>query len=50
MKKILFTAILSVLFTNMKAQDIKNQLNPIYHGVTSLAIAPDARSAGLGDA
>jgi hypothetical protein len=33
----------------MKAQDIKNQLNPIYHGVTSLAIAPDARSAGLGD-
>ena len=49
MKKILFTAILSVLFTNMKAQDIKNQLNPIYHGVTSLAIAPDARSAGLGD-
>lgn len=49
MKKILFTAILSAFCVNMKAQDIKNQLNPIYHGVTSLAIAPDARSAGLGD-
>lgn len=49
MKKILFTAILSAFCISMKAQDIKNQLNPIYHGVTSLAIAPDARSAGLGD-
>lgn len=49
MKKILFTAILSAFCVSMKAQDIKNQLNPIYHGVTSLAIAPDARSAGLGD-
>ena len=34
----------------IKAQDIKNQLNPVYYGVTSLAIAPDARAAGLGDA
>ncbi len=33
----------------LKAQDVKNQLNPIYHGVTSLAIAPDARAGGLGD-
>ena len=49
MKKILFKAILSAFCVSMKAQDIKNQLNPIYHGVTSLAIAPDARSAGLGD-
>lgn len=32
-----------------KAQDIKNQLNPIYYGVTSLAIAPDARGGGMGD-
>ena len=31
------------------AQDIKNQLNPVYYGVTSLAIAPDARAGGLGD-
>lgn len=35
--------------TATKAQDIKNQLNPIYHGVTSLAIAPDARGGGMGD-
>lgn len=32
-----------------KAQDVKNQLNPINYGVTSLAIAPDARAAGMGD-
>ena len=31
------------------AQDVKNQLNPVYYGVTSLAIAPDARSGGMGD-
>lgn len=35
--------------TATKAQDIKNQLNPIYYGVTSLAIAPDARGGGMGD-
>lgn len=33
----------------VNAQDVKNQLNPVYHGVTSLAIAPDARGGGLGD-
>ncbi|MBO5025055.1 MAG: type IX secretion system outer membrane channel protein PorV [Bacteroidaceae bacterium] len=38
-----------VCITATKAQDIKNQLNPIYHGVTSLAIAPDARGGGMGD-
>lgn len=32
-----------------QAQDSKNQFNPVYHGVTSLAIAPDARAGGLGD-
>jgi len=31
------------------AQDVKNQLNPIYYGVNSLAIAPDARAGGMGD-
>lgn len=35
--------------SSVKAQDIKDQFNPIWYGVTSLAIAPDARSAGLGD-
>lgn len=33
----------------VNAEDVKNQLNPVYHGVTSLAIAPDARGGGLGD-
>ncbi|MBQ9642160.1 MAG: type IX secretion system outer membrane channel protein PorV [Bacteroidaceae bacterium] len=32
-----------------KAQDVKNQLNPVNYGVTSLLIAPDARAGGLGD-
>ncbi|MBR1667514.1 MAG: type IX secretion system outer membrane channel protein PorV [Bacteroidaceae bacterium] len=53
MKRILFILSFIILhaasFLSMKAQDVKNQLNPIYHGVQSLAIAPDARSAGLGD-
>ena len=44
----LFIATLLV-FTGLSAQDVKNQLNPVYYGVTSLAIAPDARGAGLGD-
>ena len=49
MKKILIILTFLGLFTTLHAQDVKNQLNPIYHGVTSLAIAPDARAAGLGD-
>ncbi len=49
MKKILFIITLFTLVTSLKAQDVKNQLNPVYHGVTSLAIAPDARAGGLGD-
>ncbi|MBO4674048.1 MAG: type IX secretion system outer membrane channel protein PorV [Bacteroidaceae bacterium] len=49
MKKSLCILTLLVCALVAKAQDVKNQLNPIYHGVTSLAIAPDARSAGLGD-
>ena len=49
MKKILSILTLLVLAFSVKAQDVKNQLNPVYHGVTSLAIAPDARAGGLGD-
>ncbi len=53
MRKFLFILSLFVLqtpfFITVKAQDVKNQLNPINYGVTSLAIAPDARAAGLGD-
>ena len=49
MKKILSILTCLVCFCTMQAQDVKNQLNPVYHGVTSLAIAPDARAGGLGD-
>ncbi len=49
MKKTLFILTLLVLALSASAQDVKNQLNPVYHGVTSLAIAPDARAGGMGD-
>ncbi len=49
MKKTLFILTFLVLALSASAQDVKNQLNPIYHGVTSLAIAPDARAGGMGD-
>jgi hypothetical protein len=49
MKQILFILTLLVLTVSAKAQDVKNQLNPIYHGANSLAIAPDARAGGMGD-
>ncbi len=49
MKRISFILTFFALVAMLKAQDVKNQLNPIYHGVTSLAIAPDARAGGLGD-
>jgi len=49
MKKTLLILTLLCLAFAAKAQDVKNQLNPVYHGVTSLAIAPDARAGGMGD-
>jgi len=49
MKKSLSILTLLVLALTVKAQDVKNQLNPVYHGANSLAIAPDARAGGLGD-
>ena len=49
MKKILFILTCCSFFLTVNAQDVKNQLNPIYYGVNSLAIAPDARAGGLGD-
>ncbi|MDE5929907.1 MAG: hypothetical protein K2H03_05440, partial [Muribaculaceae bacterium] len=33
----------------MKAENLKNEFNPISTGVTSLSIAPDARGAAMGD-
>ena len=49
MKKTLLILTLFTLALTASAQDVKNQLNPVYYGVTSLAIAPDARAGGLGD-
>lgn len=49
MKKLLIIAFLLVNVINTFAQDVKNQLNPIYYEVPALAIAPDARAGGLGD-
>lgn len=45
------TLLLSVLLsiTVVKAQDVKNVFNPEQYGVTSLAIAPDARGGSMGD-
>ncbi len=37
------------LSAQLSAQDVKNQLNPVYYGVNSLAIAPDARAGAMGD-
>ena len=44
---LLFAVLLSVTAT--KAQDVKNVFNPEQYGVTSLAIAPDARGGSMGD-
>lgn len=46
---ILIIALLTQCCLNLQAQDVKNQYNPIYYGVTSLGIAPDARAGGMGD-
>ena len=45
------TLLLAVLLstTAVKAQDKRNLFNPEQYGVTSLAIAPDARAGAMGD-
>ena len=48
-KNIVFLLLLVVLAIPVSAQDVKTQLNPVYTGVTSLSIAPDARAGSLGD-
>ncbi len=45
--RILSFLLLAVLFVSSYAQDEK--FNPVYTGVTSLSIAPDARAGALGD-
>lgn len=53
MKQVKFILLLSVLlFTGnsiSRAQEGKNQFNPIYTGVNSLGIAPDSRGGSMGD-
>ena len=47
--KIYTTIVFLLLAITAQAQDTKSQFNPIEHAVVSQTIAPDARSAGLGD-
>lgn len=49
MKKILSIIIILLSCIAVKAQDKTNMFNPINSAVTSQTIAPDARSAGMGD-
>lgn len=53
MKKVHYLCLASLLFVSslVKADDGEkpNELNPIYTGVPSLTIAPDARGGGMGD-
>lgn len=48
---LILLATLAVFFSTLplKAEDLKNEFNPITTGVTSLGIAPDARGAAMGD-
>ena len=47
--KIAIAAIMLSAAFVAKAQDVKNEFNPVTTGVTSLSIAPDARGASMGD-
>ena len=47
--KLICAMLLLATAFSAKAQDVKNQFNPVYYGVTSLAIAPDARGGAMGD-
>lgn len=49
MKKILSIIIILLSCIAVKAQDKTNMFNPVNSAVTSQTIAPDARSAGMGD-
>ena len=46
---IAFSILNTAFCISAQAQDVKNQFNPVYYGVNSLAIAPDARGGGMGD-
>ena len=49
-KSIISIALMATALTAVAQEDIKNtEFNPVTTGVTSLAIAPDARGASMGD-
>ena len=48
-KKSLLFLLASTITLPLVAQDSKSQFNPVQYGVTSLAIAPDARAGAMGD-
>lgn len=48
-KKNLLFLLASAITLPLVAQDTKSQFNPVQYGVTSLAIAPDARAGAMGD-
>lgn len=50
-KKNILLLVLGCIVTSLtaNAQDSWNTMNPVHYEATSLAIAPDARAAGLGD-
>ncbi|RRD02530.1 type IX secretion system outer membrane channel protein PorV [Prevotella sp. OH937_COT-195] len=47
--RIIFIALTLLATVGLRAQDKKNFFNPVNTSVTSQSIAPDARSAGMGD-
>src|SRR3712207_6639090 len=49
MKKLIIFGMLALAVFNASAEDKRDMFNPINTSVTSQTIAPDARSAGLGD-
>lgn len=49
MKRILLYIAMLILPVSVMAQDLKSAFNPEQYGVTSLAIAPDARAGAMGD-
>lgn len=49
-KKLSLTMLMAIVIASAaKAQDKANMFNPVNYSVTSQAIAPDARAAGMGD-
>ncbi len=48
-KKLVLAALMSLMTQFVGAQDKQNMFNPVNFGVTSLAIAPDARAGAMGD-